>query len=51
VYPLRIQTPRKGPTPSIDDVDNQLLEDEGGVTLVSFTAWVMKAKTEKDREI
>ncbi len=33
VYPLRIQTPRKGPIPSIDDVDIQLLQDEGGVTL------------------
>ncbi len=51
VYPLRIQTPRKGPISSIDDVDNQLLEDEGGVTLSAFTGWVMKAKTEKDREI
>jgi len=51
VYPLRIQTPRKGPIPSIDDVDNQLLEDEGGVTLAAFTAWVMEAKAEKDREI
>jgi hypothetical protein len=36
VYPLRVQNPRKGSVPSIDDVDMQLLDDEGGVTLAVF---------------
>jgi hypothetical protein len=51
VYPLRVQNPRKGPIPSIDDVDMQLLDDEGGVTLVAFTSWVMEARADKEREI
>jgi hypothetical protein len=34
VYPLRLQNSRKGPLPSIDDVDMQVLEEEGGVTLI-----------------
>jgi hypothetical protein len=51
VYPLRVQNPRKGPIPSIDDVDMQLLDDEGGVTLAAFTAWVMEARADKEREI
>jgi hypothetical protein len=34
VYPLRVQNPRKGPIPSIDDIDMQLPDDEEGVTLV-----------------
>jgi hypothetical protein len=51
VYPLRVQNPRKGPIPSIDDVDMQLLGDEGGVTLAVFTAWVMESRADKEREI
>jgi hypothetical protein len=51
VYPLRLQNPRKGPIPSIDDVDLQVLEEEGGVTLAAFTEWVMEAKAQKEREI
>jgi hypothetical protein len=51
VYPFRVQNPRKGSIPSIDDVDMQLLDDEGGVTLAVFTAWVMEARADKEREI
>ncbi len=51
VYPLRVQNPRKGPIPSIDDIDMQLPDDEEGVTLVTFTAWVMEARPDKEREI
>jgi hypothetical protein len=51
VYPLRVQNPRKGPIPSIDDIDIHLLDDEGGVTLTTFTTWVMESRTDKEREI
>jgi hypothetical protein len=51
VYPLRVQNPRKGPIPSIDDIDMQLLDDEGRVTLATFTAWVMDTGADKEREI
>jgi hypothetical protein len=51
VYTLRVQNPRKGPIPSIDDVDIQLLDDEGGVTLVAFTEWVMEVRADKEQEI
>jgi hypothetical protein len=51
VYPLRLQNPRKGPIPSIDDVDLQVFEQEDGVTLTAFTEWVMEAKAQKEREI
>ena len=51
VYPLRVQNLRKGPIPSIDDVDIQLLDDEGGATLAAFMAWVMEARADKEREI
>jgi hypothetical protein len=37
--------------PSIDDIDMQMLDDEGGVTLATFTAWVMETRTDKEQEI
>jgi hypothetical protein len=51
VYPLRVQNPRKGPIPSIDDVDIRLLDDEGGVTLARFTTWVIETRADKERDI
>ena len=37
VYPLRLENPRKGSISIIDDVDLQMFEEEGGVTLTDFT--------------
>jgi hypothetical protein len=46
-----VPNPRKGSIPSIDDVDMQLLDDEGGVTLETFTSWMMEARVDKERKI